>query len=80
MAGSNPAPLVMSELAERIKEIGRENNVPIIENKALARGLYRHCPLGAEVPGIFFQAVAIVLAQVYRLAGKKEYLSTPTTP
>jgi flagellar biosynthetic protein FlhB len=59
-------------VAERIKEIARENDVPILENKPLARGLYRHCKLGIDIPAIYYQAVASVLAQVYRLAAQRE--------
>jgi flagellar biosynthesis protein FlhB len=73
---SMKAPRVVAKglrlVAERIKEIARDNNIPIIENKPLARGLYRYCQLGSEIPSMFYQAVAIVLAQVYRLAGRRE--------
>jgi len=59
-------------LAERIKDIARQNNIPILENKPLARGLYRHCKVGSEVPSSYYQAVAVVLAQVYRLAEQRQ--------
>lgn len=72
---SMKAPKVVAKglrlVAQKIKDQARENGVPIIENKPLARSLYRHCPIGAEVPSAFYQAVAMVLAQVYRLAGKR---------
>jgi flagellar biosynthesis protein FlhB len=61
-------------VAERIKEIARDHNIPIIENKPLARSLYRQCQVGSEIPAAFFQAVAIVLAQVYRLANRRGQL------
>jgi flagellar biosynthetic protein FlhB len=61
-------------MAQRIKEQARANGVPMIENKPLARSLYRHCVVGAEIPSSFYQAVATVLAQVYRLAGKRSNL------
>ena len=55
------------KLAERIKQIARENGVPIIENKPLARGLYEACEVGMEIPVAFYQAVAEVLTQVYKM-------------
>jgi flagellar biosynthesis protein FlhB len=69
------APVVVAKglrlIAERIKEVAREHNVPIIENKSLARGLYRHGKIDKEIPVNFYQAVAVILAQVYRLATQK---------
>jgi flagellar biosynthetic protein FlhB len=41
--------------------------VPVIENKPLARGLYRQVEVGKMIPESLFQAVAEVLAYVYRL-------------
>ncbi len=41
--------------------------MPVFENKPLARGLYRQVDIGAMVPESLFQAVAEVLAYVYRL-------------
>lgn len=58
-------------IAQRIKEIARENNVPIVENKPLARALYKSVDLGEEVPGKLYQAVAEVLAYVYQLNQQK---------
>ncbi len=64
-----PAPLVLAKgadsVAERIKEIGRENHVPIRENKPLARALYKSVEVGDMIPEEMFQAVAAILAQVY---------------
>ena len=54
-------------VAQRIKEIGREAHVPIIENKPLARTLYATVEVGDSVPQELYQAVAEVLAYVYRL-------------
>ncbi len=70
-------------IAEKIKTIARENGVPVMENKPLARALYRKCNVGAEVPSMYYQAVAVVLAQVYRLAEQKKkdaLLSEQTHP
>jgi flagellar biosynthesis protein FlhB len=72
---SMEAPRVVAKglrlMALRIKELAKENGVPMVENKPLARGLYKHCRVGAQIPSNFYQAVAVVLAQVYRLAGKR---------
>lgn len=57
-------------IAERIKEIARENDVPIVENPPLAREIYRLVDIGQEVPEEFFRTVAEILAYVYRLKGK----------
>lgn len=57
-------------VAEKIREIARENRVPLVENKPLARNLYKLVEIGQEVPGEFYQAVAELLAYVFRLKGK----------
>ncbi|MGI6036941.1 MAG: flagellar biosynthesis protein FlhB [Limnochordia bacterium] len=68
------APMVIAKgagpLAERIKEIGREHGVYIMENRPLARTLYEMAEPGQEIPGELYQAVAEVLALVYRLRKK----------
>ena len=65
------APTVIAKgqdlVAQRIKEIGREARVPIVENKPLARTLYAAVQVGDAVPQELYQAVAEVLAYVYRL-------------
>lgn len=64
------APVVVAKgedyLAQRIKEVARENNVSIVENKPLARMLYHNVDIGAEIPPELYQAVAEVLAEVYK--------------
>jgi flagellar biosynthetic protein FlhB len=69
--GEMSAPRVLAKgrglLALRIREIAREAGVPIVENPPLARGLYRAVKIGQEIPERLFQAVAQVLAFVYRL-------------
>lgn len=57
-------------LALRIKEIAREHNVATVENKPLAQALFKGTEIGDHVPPELFQAVAEVLAFVYRLKGK----------
>lgn len=65
------APLVVAKgsqlVAERIKELARENRVPIVEAPPLARALHRHAEVGETIPGPLFTAVAQVLAYVYQL-------------
>lgn len=68
------APIVLAkgidELAQRIKQIARENEVVLVENKPLAQTLYRSVDIGGAIPQELFQAVAEVLAYVYRLKRK----------
>ncbi len=69
--GTNGAPVIVAKgqdfLAKRIKEKAKEHHVEIVENKSLARSLYHFCEIGEEVPEEFYQAVAEILAYVYRL-------------
>lgn len=68
------APVVLAkgidEVAQRIKQIARENGVVLVENKSLAQTLYRTVEIGGTIPQELFQAVAEVLAYVYRLKRK----------
>ena len=57
----------VDHLAGRIRAIARQNGVPIVSQPPLARLLYRRVRIGREVPADLFQAVALVLAYVYRL-------------
>ena len=70
-AGQMAAPVVVAKgadyLAQKIKEIAVQAGVPLVENKPLAQGLYRGVEVGEPVPSDFYQAVAEVLASVYRL-------------
>jgi len=65
------APIVVAkgrdQVAQTIKKIARKARVPIIENKPLARSLHRQVEIGMPVPESLYQAVAEVLAYVYRL-------------
>jgi flagellar biosynthetic protein FlhB len=67
----SPAPKVVAKgqdhLAGIIRKLARENRVPVIENKPLARALHAQVEVGHYVPESLFQAVAEVLAYVYRL-------------
>ena len=68
------APVVIAKgedyMAARIKEVARENQIEIVENKPLARMLYANVDIGQAVPPELYQAVAEVLAFVYHLQGK----------
>jgi len=57
-------------LAQKIKEIAKENGIEIVENKPLARMLFANVDVGEFVPPELYQAVAEVLAFVYHLQGK----------
>ncbi len=59
--------------AERIREIARQHQVPILENKPLARMLFKHGRIGGEIPAQFYAAVAEVLAWVYRVNRYRYY-------
>src|SRR5581483_6760639 len=48
--------------AERIKQIARQNGVPIVERRALARSLFRSVKVGGEIPAALYRAVAEILA------------------
>ena len=65
------APVVVAKgadyVAQKIKEIAKDNKIEIVENKPLARMIYHNVDLGAEIPPELYQAVAEVLAYVYRL-------------
>lgn len=59
------------DLAMRIKTLAKENNVEIVENKVLARELYTKVEIGDIIPEEYLQAMAIILAKVYTMKGKK---------
>lgn len=58
------------KVAERIKEIAKENDVPVIENKPLARSMYKSMDLDQEISAEFYMAVAEILSTVYRMKGR----------
>jgi flagellar biosynthetic protein FlhB len=68
-----PAPIVVAKgagfVAQKIKEIASENDVPLVENKPLARAMFKASEVGDFIPAELYQAVAEVLAYVYRLKG-----------
>jgi len=68
------APVIVAKgannIAFKIREIAREHNIPLMENKPLAQNLYK-LELGSEIPPQFYQAVAEILAYVYGLKKAK---------
>lgn len=58
-------------VAERIKRIARENNVPVLEKPSLARSLYKEVKIGREVPSQFYGAIAEVLAYLYKIGNDR---------
>lgn len=75
--GEMSAPVVVAKganwLAVRIKEIARENRVPVVEDKEVAQFLYQAVEIGQEIPIEIYQAVAQILAMVYRLKARENY-------
>ncbi|MCR4944398.1 MAG: fused FliR family export protein/FlhB family type III secretion system protein [Clostridium sp.] len=69
--GVTGAPKVVAKgadlIALKIKEIAKENDVPIIENKPLARMMFKEVELDQEIPQDMYEAVAEILAMVYKL-------------
>jgi flagellar biosynthetic protein FlhB len=67
---SMDAPKVVAKgvgfLALRIKELAQEHDIPLVENKPLARALYKSVEIGAYIPGNLYKAVAEILAYVYK--------------
>lgn len=64
------------EVARRIREIATEARVPLVEAPPLARALHKHAELGAEIPHALFNAVAQVLAFVYRLRASAQSIDS----
>jgi flagellar biosynthesis protein FlhB len=78
--GVMSAPVIVAKgadwLAERIKDIARENGVPLVEDKEVARFLYQAVEIGQEIPIEIYQAVAQILAMVHRLKARENYKAT----
>ena len=80
-AASMVAPQVVAKgagyVAEKIKQIAAEHNVPRVEDKPLARTLFKIVDIGDTIPVDLYKAVAEVLAYVYRLRGMRPNISRP---
>lgn len=72
--GEGAAPRVTAkgkgQLAEYMRDLARENGIPIVENVPLARLLYRRVKVGRAVPADTYKAIAAILAYVYRITGR----------
>ena len=62
----------MGEVALKIRQVGAENGIPMIEAAPLARALHRHVELDREIPAGLYAAVAEVLAYVYQLTAWRQ--------
>jgi flagellar biosynthesis protein FlhB len=73
-ASKMQAPVVLAKgtdyLALKIKDIAKQNGITTMENKPLARALYAQVEIGESIPAELFQAVAEILAYVYKLKGR----------
>jgi flagellar biosynthetic protein FlhB len=71
-----PAPQLVAKgadyMAEKIKQIAREHNIPIVENKPLARTIFKTMKIGQVIPRELFVSVAEVLSYVYKLRRRKK--------
>ena len=70
-----PAPLVVAKgqrlIAQKIKELAREAKIPLVENKPLARALFKSVQIGDQIPDELFRATAEVLAFVFQLKQRR---------
>lgn len=69
-----PAPIVVAKgqdfVAQRMKEVAKENGILIMENKPLARTLFKVCKVGQEIPESLYRAVSEIIRYVFLLKGK----------
>jgi flagellar biosynthetic protein FlhB len=67
------APTVVAKgagfVAQKIKAVAKENGIPLVENKPLARTIFKSTEIGDFIPAELYRAVAEILAYVYRLKG-----------
>ena len=71
---SMQAPIVVAKgagvLAQRIRRLALDNNIPIVERKPLAQSLYKHVDINKPIPTEQYAAVAEILRYVYQLQGR----------
>ena len=67
---SMPAPIVVAKgldlLAARIKEVARDHDIPVMENRPLAQALYKTVEVGDAIPSALYHAVAEILVMIYK--------------
>lgn len=75
--GVDSAPVVVAKgadiVAMKIREIAKEHDIPIIENKPLARMIYKQVEINEEIPVDMYQMVSEVLIMVYKMKNKKYF-------
>lgn len=68
------APIVvamgMDNIAQKIKEVAREHDIPVVENPPLARALYATADIDRQIPGEHYRAVAEIISYVFKLKNK----------
>ncbi len=74
-SGEMDAPVVVAKgvdnIALRIREVAKENDVPIVENPPLAQALHGGVEIDQAIPEAYYRAVAEVIGYVWRLKGKR---------
>lgn len=72
---SMAAPKVVAKgsgfVAERIRELARKHNVPLVENKSVAQSLFKTVEIGQTIPMAIYRVVAEILSYIYKLKGKR---------
>ena len=53
-------------IAQKIKDIAKEHNIPIVENKPLARTMFKESEVGQEIPQELYTAVAEILGKIFK--------------
>ena len=75
------APVVVAKgarlIAQKIRELARAADVPIVENAPLARAIYSSVEVGGQIPAELYRACAEILAYVYRLRGHQQPSAQP---
>jgi flagellar biosynthetic protein FlhB len=59
-------------VAEKIKALAADNGVPLVENKPLARALFEEVDVGDTIPEKFYEVLATILAQIFKLKGEEK--------
>ena len=71
MQGWQPTAIILNQVIIRTFWQFHPNNIPIVENKPLARQMYKSLEVGEEIPSELYNAVVEILAQVFRNRQKK---------
>jgi flagellar biosynthetic protein FlhB len=79
-----PAPVVLAKgvdfLALKMRETAKELEIPIVENKALARAIYASVKEGDEIPTSMYQAISEIIKFVFKLKGISVSKKTNNSP